>query len=90
MAACGAGLIVLSPLLAIVAIAIWLNDRGAILFRQSRVGKDGIPFRLIKFRTMRASTGGAKITSAGDRRVTSVGSILRRYKIDEVPQYGMS
>jgi len=86
VAACCVGLIVLAPVLAMAAIAIWIDDGRPILFRQTRVGKDGIPFRLIKFRTMRTGIAGAKITSAGDRRVTRTGSILRRYKIDEIPQ----
>jgi lipopolysaccharide/colanic/teichoic acid biosynthesis glycosyltransferase len=86
VAACCVGLVVLAPVLALAAIAIWIDDRSPILFRQTRVGKDGIPFRLIKFRTMRTGVAGAKITSAGDRRVTWTGSILRRYKIDEIPQ----
>jgi len=72
--------------LAIAAVAIWIDERNSILFRQVRVGKDGIPFRLIKLRTMRTGVAGAKITSAGDRRVTAIGAILRRYKIDEIPQ----
>jgi lipopolysaccharide/colanic/teichoic acid biosynthesis glycosyltransferase len=86
VAACSVGLVLLVPVLALAAIAIWIDDRRPILFRQMRVGKDGIPFRLIKFRTMRMGIAGAKITSAGDHRVTWTGSILRRYKIDEIPQ----
>ena len=86
VAACCVGLVVLSPVLALAAIAIWIDDRTPILFRQTRIGKNGVPFRLIKFRTMRTGIAGAKITSAGDRRVTWTGTILRRYKIDEIPQ----
>lgn len=86
VAACCVGLVALSPVLALAAIAIWMDDKRPILFRQTRIGRDGIPFQLIKFRTMRTGIAGGKITSAGDRRVTWTGSILRRYKIDEIPQ----
>jgi lipopolysaccharide/colanic/teichoic acid biosynthesis glycosyltransferase len=83
-AACG--LLLLSPLLAAIAIAILTQDGAPILFTQKRVGRFGRPFRLLKFRSMRTATPGANITAAGDPRVTRTGSLLRKYKLDELPQ----
>jgi len=82
------GLILLSPVLAIAACCIKLTSRGPMLYRQIRIGKDGRPFRILKFRSMtrQSSISDLKITVAGDSRVTPVGKLLRRYKIDELPQ----
>jgi len=80
------GLILFSPLLAVIAIAIVVNSRGAVLFSHQRVGKGGRPFTLYKFRTMRASSSGPQVTSRGDQRVTKVGKFLRKTKLDELPQ----
>jgi lipopolysaccharide/colanic/teichoic acid biosynthesis glycosyltransferase len=84
LAACG--LVAVAPILFVVAIRIWLDSRGGILFRQKRIGLDGEPFTLLKFRTMMAAKDGLKITAADDRRVTRVGRFLRRTKIDELPE----
>ena len=82
-----AGLILLSPVFGLVACCIKLTSRGPVLFRQVRIGKDGRPFRILKFRSMmQSSIGDLKITVAGDSRVTRVGKFLRRYKVDELPQ----
>ena len=82
-----AGLIVLSPVFGLVACCIKLTSRGPVLFGQVRIGKDGRPFRILKFRSMmQSSIGDLKITVAGDSRVTRVGKFLRRYKVDELPQ----
>ena len=82
-----AGLIVLAPLLAVTACSIKLTSRGPVLFRQVRIGKDGRPFRILKFRSMiDSSRSDATVTVAGDPRVTSIGAVLRRYKVDELPQ----
>ena len=82
-----AGLILLSPVFGLVACCIKLTSRGPVLFRQVRIGKDGRPFRILKFRSMmQSSIGDLKITVAGDSRVTPVGKFLRRYKVDEIPQ----
>ena len=86
---CGAALLVLllaSPLLLLIAAAVRLQDRGPVFFLQERVGRGGRPFRLWKFRTMRASGHGRAITCSGDGRVTPVGAVLRAYKLDELPQ----
>lgn len=83
-----AGLILLSPVLGIVACCIKLTSRGPVLFRQLRVGKDGRPFQILKFRSMvmQSLHTDQMITVAGDPRVTAMGKILRRYKLDELPQ----
>ena len=77
----------LSPLFLISSLAILLADGRPIFFRQKRVGRHGQPFDIWKFRTMELANGGPAITSAGDRRVTTVGAKLRKYKLDELPQF---
>ena len=82
------GLIILSPIMAMVAIAIKIDSKGPVFFRQERIGQYGRPFKIIKFRTMveDAEKLGPKITTSKDQRITRVGRILRKYKIDELPQ----
>jgi len=81
-------LVVVGPLLFLCAIAVRLESRGPVFFRQWRVGQNGKPFQVIKLRTMihGAEKQGPKITAAGDPRVTRVGGFLRRTKLDELPQ----
>lgn len=81
-----AGLILFSPVLLAAAIAVWLEDGFPILFRHTRIGRNHKPFPLLKFRSMRNGAKGAQITAKQDPRITRVGRILRRYKIDELPQ----
>jgi lipopolysaccharide/colanic/teichoic acid biosynthesis glycosyltransferase len=83
-----AGLIALTPLLLCVALAIYLTSRGPVLFRQSRTGLNGTRFQIYKFRTMTVQEDGSTVRQAtlNDKRVTSVGRILRRTSIDELPQ----
>jgi lipopolysaccharide/colanic/teichoic acid biosynthesis glycosyltransferase len=81
-----AGLIVFAPVLAACAVAVVLQDGGPVFFRQWRVGRYGKPFQILKFRSMRAGRAGTQITAAGDPRVTRAGRVLRRYKLDELPQ----
>jgi len=83
--ASSAALLVLSPVLVVVAGLVRVSSAGPILFRQERVGLDGRSFRILKFRTMRPADG-LPITGAGDRRITPVGAVLRRTKLDELPQ----
>jgi len=83
---CAAGLLVLMPVFAGVALVIVLDDGPPILFSQTRVGRNGKLFRIWKFRTMRAGTHGPTITAAGDDRITRVGEKLRKFKLDELPQ----
>lgn len=86
VAASGVGLVVLSPVFAAAALAIWAHDRGPVFFRQERVGRGGALFRIHKFRSMRVSTSGSLITSSTDDRITPVGHFLRSSKLDELPQ----
>lgn len=83
----GTALIVLSPVLAAAAVGVRLSGRGPIFYRAQRMGKDMVPYTMYKFRTMR--TGSDKegvITAAHDSRVFPWGGILRKTKIDELPQ----
>jgi exopolysaccharide biosynthesis polyprenyl glycosylphosphotransferase len=82
------GLAFLAPLLALIALAIWIEDPGPVLFRQLRYGKDGSTFRIFKFRTMtvRASQEEFKPAEKADDRVTRLGRFLRRTNLDELPQ----
>jgi lipopolysaccharide/colanic/teichoic acid biosynthesis glycosyltransferase len=81
-----AGLLLLLPVFAGIAVMILLDDGPPVCFRQRRVGAKGKLFRIWKFRSMRGSTGGSTITAAGDPRVTRVGRWLRELKLDELPQ----
>jgi len=86
-AACAlAGLVLLAPVLAAIALAIKLDDGGPIFYSQWRVGKGLRKFRLFKFRSMRADSAGSLLTSPQDARISRVGGFLRRYKLDELPQ----
>lgn len=87
VAAC-AGLFVLSPVLLLVALWIKLDSPGPVLFRQKRVGRHGQPFNILKFRTMvvAAEAQGLSITTHADQRITRAGSVLRKCKLDELPQ----
>ena len=82
------GLIILSPLFVVVAILIKLDSKGSVFYRGIRTGLCGKPFRIIKFRTMVANAEqlGGTSTAETDRRITRVGSWLRRRKLDELPQ----
>ena len=81
-----AGLLLLLPVLAAVALLIIFDDGPPVLFNQARVGRNGKLFRIWKFRTMRFGSQGSVITAAGDGRVTTVGKTLRKFKLDELPQ----
>ena len=82
------GLPLLAPLLAAIAIVVKLTSRGPVLYRAERVGKGGRPFTLFKFRSMfvGASSNQPRLTRHGDVRVTPAGRVLRRLKLDELPQ----
>jgi lipopolysaccharide/colanic/teichoic acid biosynthesis glycosyltransferase len=89
VAIAGTGLAITSPVLALAALAVKLGDGGPVLYRQTRVGKDGRDFELLKLRTMvvGAETQGAGFAvDRGDSRITRVGRFLRRTSIDELPQ----
>ena len=85
----GIGLVVASPALAVAALAVKLEDRGPVLYRQTRVGKDGRDFELLKLRTMVVGAekmGAGYAVDQGDSRITRSGALLRRLSIDELPQ----
>jgi lipopolysaccharide/colanic/teichoic acid biosynthesis glycosyltransferase len=93
------GLLVTAPLMAAVAIAIKLDSKGPVLFKQERVGRDGVPFKVLKLRTMcidaeaklaelqkQNEADGPLFKMKNDPRITRVGRILRKLSIDEIPQ----
>ncbi|MEM6531521.1 MAG: undecaprenyl-phosphate glucose phosphotransferase [Myxococcota bacterium] len=88
IALAGAGLVVVTPLLALLALIVRLGSAGPVLYRQKRVGLDGHVFTMYKFRTMRtdAEANGARMTTPDDDRRTGVGTWLRRLSLDELPQ----
>lgn len=72
----------------LAALLVRLGSRGPVFFRQKRMGRNGCEFTLFKFRSMRPEDGsGSSITVSGDSRITPVGAVLRRYKLDELPQF---
>jgi lipopolysaccharide/colanic/teichoic acid biosynthesis glycosyltransferase len=79
-------LVALAPVLVVVAVLVAATSTGPVLFRQERVGRNGRPFTLLKFRTMTATTGGSLLTVGDDARVTRIGRPLRRYRLDELLQ----
>ena len=82
------GLIILLPLFLVIAVTIMLSDGGPVFHRAVRVGRDGRLFTLYKFRSMivRGDQKGSAITIDGDSRITPLGRVLRRFKLDELPQ----
>jgi lipopolysaccharide/colanic/teichoic acid biosynthesis glycosyltransferase len=85
----GTALLVASPLLGLAALAIKLADGGPVLYRQTRVGRDGSDFELLKLRTMVVGAerlGAGYAVNEGDPRITAVGRLLRRLSLDELPQ----
>jgi lipopolysaccharide/colanic/teichoic acid biosynthesis glycosyltransferase len=89
VAVAGAGLVLASPLLGVVALAIKLEDGGPVLYRQLRVGQGGRDFELLKLRTMVVGAerqGAGWAVDARDPRITRVGRVLRRLSLDELPQ----
>lgn len=79
-------LVLLSPLMALVALAIRLDSKGPAIFRQRRTGQGGDEFTLYKFRSMVVESGPARPADKGDKRITRVGRLIRRARIDELPQ----
>ena len=81
------GLIILLPFMLIIAIFIKLDSKGTVFFKQVRVTKNGREFKIFKYRTMRAGSDKySQITVGKDDRITKIGSFLRKYNLDEIPQ----
>ena len=80
------GLLSLWWLMLLVAICIKVKMPGPVLFRQQRVGREGRLFTMVKFRTMLVNHGGNSVSVAGESRITPLGSVLRRWKLDELPE----
>jgi len=81
-----AGLVMVAPLIVVAAIVIAVTSPGPLIFRQKRMGRKGRPFTMYKLRTMRVANSGPQVTSGDDARVTPVGKILRKTKLDELPE----
>ena len=81
-------LLLLAPLFLIIALWIKLDSHGRVIYSQQRIGRNGVPFALFKFRTMRPASDreGLLTVSNRDSRITRAGYVLRKYKIDELPQ----
>lgn len=86
LAAALCGLLLLTPLLAAIALWIRIDSPGPVFFRQLRIGRHGVPFSIFKFRTMTVRSAGAQLTVGQDARITRAGHFLRHYKLDELPQ----
>ena len=82
-----AALLLLSPLMLLVAIAVKLDSRGPVFFRQDRIGLHGRIFRIFKFRTMAPNDGRLIVMRQDDDRITRLGQFLRKYRLDEIPQF---
>ena len=85
----GTALVLSSPLLGVAALAVKLEDGGSVLYRQTRIGRDGADFELLKLRTMVAGAetmGAGYAVNEGDSRITRTGRILRKLSLDELPQ----
>ena len=82
------GLIILSPLFALIALQVKLSSRGPVFYSQERIGLYGLPFCIFKFRTMieHAEEGTPQLTRDDDPRITKIGHWLRKYRLDELPQ----
>jgi lipopolysaccharide/colanic/teichoic acid biosynthesis glycosyltransferase len=82
-------LVLLSPFLFYFMIQIKRDSKGPVFYRQERIGRLGRPFKILKFRTMYlgAENGTPKLSSANDDRITQIGRTLRKYRIDEIPQF---
>ncbi len=81
------GLILTFPVFLIVFLLIKINMPGPVFFKQNRVGRHGKLFRMIKFRSMKMNHGGSSISVRGENRITPLGAKLRKYKIDEFPEF---
>jgi len=74
------------PVALLIAIAVFLDSPGPVFYRAKRIGGGGVPFEMLKFRTMRIGMAGHSLAGAGDARITPVGHFLRKSRLDELPQ----
>jgi len=81
------GLIVTAPVFLIIAVLIRVKMPGPVFFRQNRVGRHGKLFKMVKFRSMKVNHGGNTISVKGESRITPLGAKLRKYKLDEFPEF---
>jgi lipopolysaccharide/colanic/teichoic acid biosynthesis glycosyltransferase len=86
IAGAGTALVVASPALAGISLAVWMDVGCPVLFRQQRPGLGGVPFHMIKFRTMRQATSGDGTLLSDEQRLTSLGKLLRATSLDELPE----
>ncbi len=86
---CGAGLLALLPVFLLCAFLVKTGSKGPVLYSQERIGKGGKPFRIYKFRSMRADAEDSvpKLSHAGDPRITRWGAVMRKFRLDELPQF---
>jgi lipopolysaccharide/colanic/teichoic acid biosynthesis glycosyltransferase len=82
-------LLILSPFLLVLTLLIWITGKGPVIYSQDRIGKDGKPFRIYKFRTMvfNAEKGEPALSGTNDERITIFGKFLRKYRLDEIPNF---
>ena len=80
------GLLLLGPVLLVIALMIKLRMPGPVFFSQYRIGRDAQPFKMVKFRTMQEVHDGSSVTVKGQSRITPLGAVLRKYKLDELPE----
>ena len=82
-------MIFLSPFFALLALLVKLDSKGPVIYSQERIGRYGVPFKIYKFRTMRidAELKGPQLSEENDPRITRIGAFLRKYRLDETPQF---
>jgi lipopolysaccharide/colanic/teichoic acid biosynthesis glycosyltransferase len=80
------GLVITSPIVLVAAVAVKLDSPGPVFYRANRVGRGGAPFHILKLRSMQVQAAGPAVTAGDDPRITRVGRVLRRTKLDELPQ----
>jgi len=80
------GLLALTPLLLLISVSVYLSSRGGVFYRQIRIGQNGKVFSILKFRTMYENSEGSSVSVQGEDRITPLGRLLRKYKLDELPE----
>lgn len=82
-------ILILAPVYLVVALCVYFNDKGPVFYKQERIGLKGKPFQIIKFRSMyiNAEAAGPALSKDDDPRITPIGKVLRKYRLDEIPQF---